>query len=109
MFKFILIILFNYVFNQHTFIDSTNIKNPTLSWKLSIIPGLGQIYNGSIHKTFFINSSLSFAYIEIKNRQTIDKRNTMAWWLFAIYILGIIDAYVEAHLTTFPKNKIKGN
>ena len=103
--KILLLFFFNFIFSQETHIDSTQIKNPTISWKLSIIPGLGQMYNGNYYKTFIINSALSAAYLELKNRKSINKRNTMAWWLFGIYVLGILDAYVDAHLTSFPKNK----
>ena len=103
--KFSLLILIFFSFSQESYIDSTQIKNPTISWKLSIIPGIGQIYNGNYYKTFFIHSTLSAAYSEVKNRKSINKRNTMAWWIFGIYILGILDAYVDAHLTSFPKNK----
>ena len=99
--------LFNIILAQETYIDSTQIKNPKFSWKLSIFPGLGQLYNGNYHKTFFINSALSLAYIEMNiKKNNINKRNTMAWWLFGIYVLGILDAYVDSHLSSFPKLKI---
>lgn len=103
-------ILLNIFFAQETYIDSTQIKNPSLSWKLSLIPSLGQIYNENFYKAFFINSTLSFAYIEMNRREkNINKRNTLAWWIFAIYMLGILDAYVDAHLTSFPENKKSKN
>ena len=103
---FLLIFLFNSILTQESYIDSTQIKNPKYSWKLSIVPGLGQLYNGNFHKSFFINSAFSIAFLEMKQKKnSINKRNTMAWWLFGIYVLGIIDAYVDAHLTSFPKIK----
>ena len=106
----LLIFLFNIILTQESYIDSTQIKNPKYSWKLSVVPGLGQLYNGNFHKSFFINSAFSLAYLEMKQRHNnINKRNTMAWWLFGIYVLGIIDAYVDAHLTSFPKIKNSKN
>ena len=111
-----MIILLKYIFiitilnSQETFIDSAQIKNPSLSWKLSFLPGLGQIYNENLHKTFFINTVLSLAYIEMNMKdKSIDKRNTWAWWIIGIYTLNLVDSYVDAHLTSFPvkKNKIK--
>ena len=103
--KILLLIFINFIFSHETHIDSTQIKNPTISWRLSINPGLGQLYNGNYYKTFFINSTLSSAYLELKDRKSFNKRNTMAWWLFGIYVLGILDAYVDAHLTSFPQKK----
>ena len=102
---FIVCFYFN-LFSQDTFIDSTNIKNPSIAWKLSFIPGLGQFYNGELIKTFFIHSALRISRDEIRIRKySIAKRNTWAWWFFGIYALGIIDAYVDSHLTSFPVKK----
>ena len=102
----LIILLLSFIYSQGTHIDSTSIKDPTLSWRLSLIPGLGQIYNGNLHKSFIINSMLCLSFIEMKsNEKSIDKRNTWAWWIFGIYVLGILDAYVDAHLTSFPIKK----
>ena len=32
------------------YIDSTMIRNPKIAWKLGLIPGLGQLYNGKYLK-----------------------------------------------------------
>jgi hypothetical protein len=104
--NFYLFLFISFFFTQETFIDSTQIKNPSLSWKLSLVPGLGQIYNGNINKTFFINTVLGLSVVEMNiNKNNINKRNTWAWWIFGIYTLGILDAYVDAHLTSFPIKK----
>ena len=93
-------------YSQDTHIDSAYVKDPSYTWKLSLIPGLGQLYNGNIHKSFIINSALSISYIEINQRKNnINKRNTWAWWFLGIYVLGIIDSYIDSHLTSFPKKK----
>jgi len=42
-----------------------------------------------------------------QNIKNIHKRNTWGWWIFGIYTLGILDAYVDAHLTSFPIYKKK--
>ena len=100
------ILFLTLVYSQNTYIDSTIMKNPSYSWKLCFIPGLGQLYNGNWHKSFFINSALSLSYIEMHdNENNINKRNTWAWWIFGIYAFGFIDAYVDAHLTSFPTTK----
>ncbi len=106
--RYVLFIFFGIFFAQETFIDSTQIKNPSLSWKLSLIPGLGQIYNGKFYKSFIINSALGLSVVEVNhNKNNINKRNTWGWWIFGIYTLGILDAYVDAHLTSFPIYKKK--
>ena len=104
--RYIFFLFISIFFTQNTFIDSTQIKNPTISWKLSLVPSLGQIYNGNFYKSFIINSVLGLSVIEMnRNMKNINKRNTWAWWIFGIYTLGILDAYVDAHLTSFPINK----
>ena len=45
-----------------------------------------------------------FKINEYSHSKMIGNRNTYVWWLFGIYILSIIDAYVEAHLSAFPEN-----
>ena len=40
--------LFSMLMAQDTQIDSTKIKNPNVAWKLSLIPGMGQLYNENV-------------------------------------------------------------
>ena len=36
------------------------------------------------------------------------KRDTYGWWIVGLYVMSIVDAYVDAHLSTFPiKSDIK--
>ena len=87
------------------YVDSTKIKNPSLAWKISFIPGLGQLYNQRWIKSIMIFSSEYYAinkYKTLKRNGNITKRNTYAWWVMGIYIYGILDAYVDAQLSTFP-------
>ncbi len=98
--------LINFGVSQESFIDSTRIKNPKLAWKLSVIPGLGQIYNEEYVKAVGFMSAEYFAtskYIEYKNLGSVGKRNTWAWWVIGLFVLGMIDAYVDAQLSTFPE------
>jgi hypothetical protein len=36
----------------------------------------------------------------------MDQRNRHAWRVLLFYLLGILDAYVDAHLSTFPPDTI---
>ena len=105
--KIVLIItLFNsLLFSEETFIDSSRIKNPQLAWKLSIIPGLGQLYNHSYIKAGLIWSMEGYAIFQWKKfnyTNQIGKRNTYAWWIIGLYVWGMLDAYVDAQMSTFP-------
>ena len=39
---------------------------------------------------------------DYNKRDKIANRNTYFWWIAGLYIMSIIDAYVDAHLSTFP-------
>ena len=50
--ELLILFLINFGISQgEGYIDSSKVRNPQLAWKLSIVPGLGQLYNGK-----FINS-----------------------------------------------------
>ena len=90
---------------QNTQIDSTKIKNPNVAWKLSLIPGMGQFYNEKYVKSGVFILVGSYAYFkrsDFTSSGEIGKRNTYSWWLFGLYVWGILDAYVDAQLSTFP-------
>lgn len=42
---------------------------------------------------------------EFSESGQIGKRNTYSWWLFGLYVWGMLDAYVDAQLSTFPTEK----
>ena len=46
---------------------------------------------------------------EFKNNESIGLRNTYAWWIIGLYIWSILDAYVDAQLSTFPINRLQSN
>ena len=92
-------------FTQGVYTDSTKIKNPSIAWKMAFIPGMGQMYNKKWVKSLILLSSEYYVidkYKYLKKTGNITKRNTYAWWIIGIYIYGILDAYVDAHLSSFP-------
>jgi TM2 domain-containing membrane protein YozV len=108
-------------------------KSPTLAVSLSaIIPGAGQIYNGSYWKTpviLGIGGYFLYAIVVLDDnykdyrqrfRDSItsenplgnnqyrrirdfyrDQRDRFAWYLGFVYLLNLIDAYVDASLSGF--------
>mgnify|MGYP006966889463 CR=1 FL=1 len=108
-FLFLYCCLFSFLISQSTHIDSTKIKNPSIAWKLSLIPGLGQIYNEEYVKSSLFIIAETYAFLKrnkFSKSGKIGKRNTFTWWLFGLYVWGMLDAYVDAHLSTFPTEKI---
>ena len=93
------------------YIDSTKIRNPKLAWKLSVIPGMGQLYNGKYLKAAAFMGVEYFAvtnFIELRDSDSqIGLRNTYAWWVFGLFVWNMLDAYVDAHLSTFPVKKLQ--
>ena len=89
------------------YVDSTKVRNPSISWKLGLVPGLGQVYNGKYVKAGILASLQSYSIYKLSGyskKKQIGKRNTYAWWSVGIYVWNILDSYVDAHLSTFPKN-----
>ncbi len=90
---------------QESYIDSTRIKDPSLAWKLSLIPGGGQIYNGKWGKAAALILAQYVAvsnFNDLRKQGNIEKRNKYGWWIMGLYVFGILDAYVDAQLSTFP-------
>ena len=72
---------------------------------MALIPSAGQVYNKDYHKAvgFWLLESYSvYKFNDYKKRDKLANRNTYAWWIAGLYIMSIIDAYVDAHLSTFP-------
>ena len=100
---------------------SDSIKSPKNAALSSIIPGGGQLYNGKKFKASLIlageilaivnwhnNSQLYSSYDDANNVEYplpkyryLEKRNKYVWWIGFIYIYGLIDAIVDAHLHPF--------
>ena len=100
---------------------SNSIKSPKNAALSSIIPGGGQLYNGKKFKAGMIlagevlaivnwynNSQLYSSYnsdndvdYPLPKYRYLEKRNKYVWWIGFIYIYGLIDAIVDAHLHPF--------
>ena len=93
-------------------------KDPKKAFYYSIIPGMGQVYNGKIVKSAFficLEATAYFSWSENRNKYInfdqnnfplskntyLKKRNKYAWWIGIIYAYSIIDAIVDAHLHPF--------
>ena len=97
------------------------IKSPKNAALSSIIPGGGQLYNGKKFKAGLIltgevlaivnwyNNSQLYSIYDADNDaeyplpkyRYLEKRNKYVWWIGFIYIYGLIDAIVDAHLHPF--------
>ena len=94
------------------YIDSTKVRDPGLAWKLGAIPGLGQIYNGQYVKAIGFIGAEYFVinrFMELKKENRIGLRNTYAWWTFGLFVWNMLDAYVDAQLSTFPVRRLESN
>ena len=97
---------------ESRYIDSTKVRNPGLAWKLGVIPGMGQWYNGKYIKAIGFMSAEYFAvsrFIELKIENRIGLRNTYGWWVFGLFVWNMLDAYVDAQLSTFPIKRLESN
>ena len=109
----VILIAFSICTSQESnYIDSTKIRNPGLAWKLGVIPGMGQLYNGKYIKAIGFMSAEYFAVsrlIELKTENRIGLRNTYGWWVFGLFVWNMLDAYVDAQLSTFPIKRLESN
>ena len=97
---------------------STENKDPKKAFYFSLVPGMGQLYNGKLIKSaIFVGLEIS-AYVAwkdnsgkynsydsnnypLKKHRYLEKRNKYAWWIGIIYFYAMIDAVVDAHLNSF--------
>ena len=78
-------------------------KNPNIAEKLGFIPGAGQFYNEEYLKgALIIISEIYSISMANKFSSNIVKRNSFIWLSIGIYIYAIIDAYIDAELSSFP-------
>ena len=97
---------------ESEYIDSTKVRNPGLAWKLGVIPGMGQLYNGKYIKAIGFMGAEYFAvrrFIALENENRIGLRNTYGWWVFGLFVWNMLDAYVDAQLSTFPIKRLESN
>ena len=94
------------------------IKSPKKAFALSLVPGLGQVYNGKWIKSALIiglevSSFMAWRLnldrynkydsnnFPLRKYRYLEKRNKYAWWMGIIYIYSMIDAVVDSHLHSF--------
>ena len=94
------------------------IKDPKKAFYFSLIPGMGQVYNGKLLKSAIVIGLEIAAYnaclnnldiynnyengnFPLKKHRYLEKRNKYTWWVGIIYVYAMIDAVVDAHLHTF--------
>ena len=96
--------------------------NPKRALRWSLIPGGGQVYNRAwLRALFFVGAEAYYlsAYrvnsehyanyddsLDLPRGRYLDKRNKYAWWVVLVYIAGMLEAYVDAHLAPFPPDSL---
>lgn len=99
--------------------DSTiRVLQPRTALLLGLIPGGGQIYNRAWSKALIVVAAESYYIYQFQEKRDqlrqlsdpssplrtryLEQRNKFAWWVALVYIWGMLDAYVDAHLQGFP-------
>ena len=94
------------------------IKDTKKAFYFSLIPGMGQVYNGKLLKSAIVIGLEIAAYnaclnnldiynnyengnFPLKKHRYLEKRNKYTWWVGIIYVYAMIDAVVDAHLYKF--------
>ena len=114
-FPIILILMIGFVFALP--IKEEKLKNSKIAFYWSLVPGLGQAYNEKWVKSISIVGLELAAYnawnknknyynnykdtYHLSKHRYLQKRNKYAWWIGFIYVYGMIDAVVDAHLHNF--------
>lgn len=92
-------------------------KDPGTAMLLSMAcPGAGQIYNGKYLKAAaYLGLDSYMVYNALANQDKYrksddklfrDERNKYIWWGVGGWLLGALDAYVDAHLSLFPSEDL---
>ena len=119
---FVICFTFSFLQGEEYPDTSASIKSPKRAASLALaFPGGGQLYNGKYFKAGLIlvgeviaivnwykNSELYSSYdaeniveYPLPKHRYLEKRNKSVWWIGFIYIYGLIDAVVDAHLHPF--------
>ncbi len=92
-----------------------NVSPQTAVIRSAVLPGFGQLYNGKIFKAILVlggEAALAgnavYYHQQLVQSRSEDERefyrnikSRFLWWLFAVHILNVIDAYVDASLAEF--------
>jgi|TARA_B100000959_G_scaffold264621_1_gene305299 TM2 domain-containing membrane protein YozV len=101
-------------------VDSLSQKSPKIAALRSFMfPGGGQFYNGQPVKGSILASTgiaSGYLYMDFSKKYSssnglsskikkdyLYQRNRYGWWVIIVYIYGLLDAVVEAHLHPFNK------
>jgi len=116
--KIIVIILLTGVCFTQT-ADSLSVKIPKKAALYgTLFPGGGQLYNenwlkaaliltleGAAIYQWSVNGDIYKNYesgnYPLSKHRYLEKRNKYAWWVVILYVYGLVDAVVEAHLSPF--------
>ena len=94
--------------NTAMFLSSIPLFSAALSSnEMLLLPSLGQVYNKKIFKSFIMSAMKSYWLIEYKRSKDSDikDRNRSLWWLLALTLYSIADAYVDAQFAQNDQNK----
>ena len=113
-----LLLLFSPLVGQNNNQDSLKVKSPRIAAMMAFTyPGGGQYYNNQPLKGSMLTSAgiaSSYLYFDFSKKYNaskglssdnkkkfLHKRNRYGWWIIIVYIYGLLDAVVEAHLHPF--------
>ena len=111
--KILICILFSFsiLFPNQMQINSSLIRDSkkALMWSLIPVASQGQIYNKKYMKSLIFLSAQSYTlynsyhFNQSNSLDSIKERNKNAWWFLGIYLMSIVDSYVDAQLSSFPE------
>ncbi len=86
--------------------------DPRLAIMLGLVPGGGQLYNRALLKALIVIAAEGYCFYQFQQArqlyresqaiEDLEERNKFAWQLLFVYIIGLLDGYVDAHLSNFP-------
>ena len=100
--KYFILFILSFVFASES--------DDKFDWKTNLIPIVGQIKNQKYIKAGLLSGAQLYAsnkFLIHNNKDQIAKRNTYVWWIFSLYLYGVIDAYVDYSLKKFPTENKK--
>ena len=115
-----LLLFTSFIFSQYNDVDTLQSKSPqTAAIRSFVFPGGGQYYNGqpikgAVLSTLGVASAVLYMDFSEKYKNSegvsqsdkknfLHQRNRYGWWIIIVYIYGLLDAVVEAHLHPFNK------
>lgn len=102
--------------NDTTGIQFSVEKSPRVAViRSALVPGWGQWYNGQKLKALLVlggelalaGNAILYNQWAVKSSTKMERefyqynRSRFLWWFFGVYLLNILDAYVDAHLWNF--------